>query len=162
MNKKPGMLFAVSLFAIVILAASFHMNYGEHTAVALRAGVNPDSVLYVCPSGSGMWDNLANSMHFMKKYATVFFSFVGIVLMFSWGWALYQNLLKDKFSDDAYKTPWGLTKVIFWLIVAFSILFVTPNYFRRVDVHGHGDNWVLCENTSEGARAVSYKSVTLR
>ena len=84
-----------------------------------------------------------------------------LVLTFSWGWALYQNLLKDKFSADAYKNPWALTKAVFWMAVAFFILFQTPNYFRRVEVRGHGDNWVLCENTSAGARAVNPRALTL-
>ena len=162
MNKKPGLLFAVAVFAIVILAASFHMDYGAHTTVMLRQGVNPDSVLYVCPSANVTWDNLSHSLHFMQRYASVFFSFIGIVLVFSWGWAFYQNLLKDKFSEDVYKNPWGVTKVIFWLIVVISILFVTPNHFRRVEVRGHGDNWVLCDNTSKDARAVNYRAVTLK
>ena len=162
MNKKPGLLFAVAVFAIVILAASFHMNYGEHAAVHLRDGVNPDNVLYVCEITQDAWTNLSESLHFMRRYAAVFFSFIGIILVFSWGWAFYQNLLKDKFSEDVYKNPWGITKVIFWMIVIVSILFVTPNHFRRVEIRGHGDNWVLCESTSDGARAVNYRAVTIK
>ncbi|MBR5904163.1 MAG: hypothetical protein IKZ49_01355, partial [Alphaproteobacteria bacterium] len=89
-----------------------------------------------------------------------FFAFMVLVLMFSWGWALYQNLLKDKFSADAYKNPWELTKAIFWMAVVVFVLFKTPDYFRQVEVRGHGANWVLCENTSDGARAVRPNAVT--
>ena len=161
MNKKPGLLFAVSLLAIIILAVSFNLNLGGNEPVALRAGVNPDKVLYVCDSGNDTWDHISTSFHLIGRFATLFFSFAGIVLCFSWGWALYQNLLKDKFSEDAYKTPWSLTKAVFWIIVVFTILLVTPNHFRRVEVHGHGDNYVLCDSTSDGARPLNYKAVSL-
>ena len=163
MNKKPGLLFAVCFFAIIILAVSFNMNLGGDTPVKLKEGVNPNNVLYVCTAAHSTWDQLSKSLHFLGRYASVFFSFAGIVLFFSWGWALYQNLLKDKFNEDAYKTPWALTKGVFWVIVVFTVVYVTPNHFRRVEIRGHGDNWVLCDNNSQshGVKAVNYKAVTL-
>lgn len=161
MNKKPGLLFAVSVFAIIILAVSFNMNLGGNAPVKLQAGVNPDNVLYVCPAIDSVWKQISDSLHFLGRYAAVFFCFAGIVLFFSWGWALYQNLLKDKFVDEAYKNPWGLTKAVFWIVIIFTILSMTPNHYRNVEVRGHGDNWVLCENNSDGARAVPYKAVRL-
>ena len=113
MNKKPGLLFVVSLLAIIILAASFHMDFGGNAPVAVPAGVNPDSVLYVCPiAKDGIWGQLASALHGIGRYVYLFFAFMVLILMFSWGWALYQNLLKDKFSADAYKSPWELTKEI--------------------------------------------------
>ena len=162
MNKKPGLLFVVSLLAIIILAASFHMDFGGNAPVAVPAGVNPDSVLYVCPiAKDGIWGQLASALHGIGRYVYLFFAFMVLVLMFSWGWALYQNLLKDKFSADAYKNPWDLTKVVFWVAVACFVLFKTPDYFRRVEIRGHGSNWVLCENSSEGARVVRPGAVTI-
>lgn len=166
MNKKPGLLFAIALFAIIILATSFHMDFGGNPPLELRSGVNPENVLYVCPVTSSVWETLSQSLHYLDRYASVFFAFIGIVLTFSWGWAIYQNLLKDKFSEDAYKNPWALTKTFFWLIIIFTILIATPNRFRTVgirDNHGKVDySWVLCDNTSEGAQAVSYKRVVSR
>jgi len=162
MNKNPGLLFTVSLLAIIILAASFNMNFGGDAPVVLPAGVNPDSVLYVCPVGKeGAFAQFSVALHAVGKYVYLLFAFMVLVLMFSWGWGLYQNLLKDKFSADAYKNPWGLTKVVFWMAVVFFVLFMTPDYFRRVEVRGHGSDWALCENTSEGARAVNPRAVTL-
>lgn len=161
MNKKPGLLFAVSVFTIIIVAASFHLSLGGDSAVALRTGVNPDSVLYVCPATSSTWTQVSQGLRLLANFAPLFFSFAGIVLLFSWGWALYQNLLKDKFVDDAYKNPWGLTKVLFWLIIIFTVLYVTPNHFRQVDVRGSDETWVLCESNSNDARAVPYQRVTL-
>ena len=161
MNKKPGLLFVVSMLAIIILAASFHMDFGGNAPIHLPSGVNPDSVLYVCPIvKDGAWAQFASALHGVSRYVSFFFAFMVLVLMFSWGWALYQNLLKDKFSADVYKNPWGLTKVVFWMAVAVFILFKTPDYFRQVEVRGHGSNWVLCENSSEGARAVRPNAIT--
>ena len=161
MNKKPGLLFIVSLLAIIILAASFHMDFGGNPPIHLPDGVNPDSVLYVCPAkAQGAWADFAAALHGIGRYLYLFFAFVVLVLMFSWGWGLYQNLLKDKFSADAYKNPWELTKVVFWMAVVCFVLFKTPDYFRQVEVRGHGSDWTLCENTSEGARAVRPSAVS--
>ncbi len=162
MNKKPGLLFVVSLLAIIVLAVSFNMDFGGNAPVKLPAGINPDDVLYVCPvTTKGAFTQLADGLHAIGRYASLLFAFLGLVLMFSWGWALYQNLLKDKFSADVYKNPWDLTKVVFWMAVVFYVLLATPDNFRRVEVRGHGTNWVLCENTSDGARAVFAKNVSL-
>ena len=162
MNKKPGLFIAVALFAIIILATSFNLNLGGNEAPTLKEGVNPDSVLYICPAAGGMWESLSKALHILNKYASVFFSFIGIVLTFSWGWAIYQNLLKDKFNEDAYKNPWSLTKAFFWLIIFFTILLMTPNRFRTVEVRGLSEKYVLCESTSDDVRVVSYKRVRFR
>ena len=162
MNKNPGLLFTVSLLAIIILAASFNMNFGGNAPVALPAGVNPDSVLYVCPlAKDGGFVQFSAALHAVGRYVYLGFAFMVLVLVFSWGWALYQNLLKDKFSADAYKNPWGLTKVVFWMAVISFVLFKTPDYFRRVDIRGRGTDWVFCENTSVGARPVNPRAVAL-
>ncbi len=163
MNKKPGLLLTVSILAIIVLAAAFDMNFGGDTTVRLRAGVNPNSVLYICPVADNVWDSLAQAMSFGRRYIYIGFCFAGIVLLFSWGWALYQNLVKDKFSADAYKNPWGLTKLFFWAGVICTVLAMTPNYFRTVHVHAHGHDseWVLCDSTSADARAVNANAVTL-
>ncbi len=161
MNKKPGLLFAVCLLAMIILAASFGMNFGGNPPIHLPSNVNPDSVLYVCPASDSAWADISQSLSMINKYAYLMFFFALFVLMFSWGWALYQNLLKDKFNEDAYKNPWGLTKVIFWCAVIYSLLVWTPNHFRRVEVRGSNAQWVLCENTSTGAKATFSRNVTL-
>ena len=162
MNKKPGLLFAVSILALIVLATAFNMNLGGNEPVQLQAGMNPDNVLYICPLGKG-WDSLAQMMSMGRKYIYMFFSFAGLILLFSWGWALYQNLVKDKFSADVYKNPWGLTKFIFWAAVICIILAMTPNYFRTVHVRVNGHDFVgtLCDSTSTNARAVNAKTVTL-
>ena len=164
MNKKPGLLFAVSMFALIILAVVFDLNFGGNPPLQLRPGVNPDDVLYICPVTEDSWSHFAEALSFGRKYITMFFVFALIILSFSWGWALYQNLLKDKFSADVYKNPWELTKMFFWACVIISVLAMTPNYFRTVSytANGQTSKWILCENTSDGARAVNPKSITLR
>ena len=157
MNKKPGLLFSISLLAVIVIAASFNMELGGANPVRLRAGVNPDNVLYVCPINISGWDTAASMITAASKYFYMAFIFFFIVLLFSWGWALYQNLLKDKFSADVYTNPWSLTKIFFWSAVICFVLAKTPNYFREVRVQN--TNYVLCENNSVGARAVSARAV---
>ena len=162
MNKKPGLLFVVSLLAIIVLAASFNMNLGGNPPVQLPAGINPDNVLYVCPvDAKGALAQFSTALHAVGKYLYLFFFFLVLVLTFSWAWALYQNLLKDKFSADAYKNSWDLTKIVFWMAVVCFVLLKTPDYFKTVHVRGSNADYVLCENTSDGARAVRPNNVTL-
>jgi hypothetical protein len=162
MNKKPGLLFVVCLLAIIVLAVSFNMNFGGNEPIHLRAGIDPNNVLYVCPvDKDGALAQLASGLRIIGQYAYLLFAFMALVLVFSWGWALYQNLLKDKFSVDVYKNPWDLTKVLFWMSVVFYVLFMTPDHFRRVEVRGRGTNWVLCDNTTTGAKAIFPEDVTL-
>ena len=162
MNKKPGLFFAVCLLAMIILAVYFNMNFGGNPPVKLPSGVNPDSVLYVCPVADSVWTQVSQSLQMINKYAHLMFFFAVFVLIFSWGWALYQNLLKDKFNADAYKNSWDLTKIVFWMAVIYALLVYTPNHFRQVEVRGTSAQYVLCENTSTGARAVKSGAVTVR
>lgn len=164
MDKKPGLFIAISLLAIIVLATSFNMNLGGADAVVLKPGVNPADILYVCPVANNSWDLVSEILKFWEKYIYIGYIFAVIVLLFSWGWALYQNLLKDKFSADVYKNPWDLTKVFFWAGVICTVLTMTPNYFRtvHVKVKGHETSWVLCENNSEGAQPVKAQAVTLK
>jgi len=164
MNKKPGLLFAVCVLAAIILAAAFKMGIGGNEVAHLRSGINPDNVLYVCPIANHSWDTFSRAMTIGHKTIYIAFAFFLIILLFSWAWALYQNLLKDKFSADVYKNPWGLTKIFFWAIVICTVLTMTPNHFRAVKIGKNSTtaNWVLCESSSEGARPVNPKAIVLQ
>jgi hypothetical protein len=140
---------------------SFDLNLGGNPPVALSSRVNPAKVLYVCPVADLVWDEVSSAIQWFKESAQLIFFFAFLILLFSWGWAFYQNLLKDKFNEDVYKNPWALTKITFWCAVVFIVLLMTPNHFRRVDVRGSNEQWVLCENTSDGAKPTSYKRVSL-
>ena len=76
MNKKPGLLFVVSLLAIIVLAVSFNMDFGGNAPVKLPAGINPDDVLYVCPvTAKGAFTQLADGLHAIGRYASLLFAF---------------------------------------------------------------------------------------
>lgn len=162
MNKKPGLLFSVCALAFVILATVFKLHFpGANTESAKIAATDVANHLFVCPIADSTWDSVAKGLSILESYFSMFVVFAGIVLLFSWGWALYQNLLKDKFVVDAYKNPWDLTKAMFWIVVAFVIFIMTPNHFRAkitVRSNGQASEFVLCEQSSPNARAVRIRN----
>ena len=76
-----------------------------------------------------------------------------MILFFSWGWALYQNLLKDEFKRDSFKNPWAMTKIAFWAGVIVLLVLMTPNHFRKVRYGARPEAYVLCESDTPGAHA---------
>jgi len=160
MKKNPGLLLAVCVLAVIVLANVFKLNLpsGNESAEVK----NVADYLFVCPLADSTWDQLAKSFAMGKRFISMFVVFMGIILFFSWGWGLYQNLLKDKFSADAYKFSWEITKAIFWVIIVSVVLIRTPNYFRAKIPVRSGDTrteWVLCEPTSPGARAIRVNKI---
>ncbi len=155
---KPTMLFAVVLLTIIVLMSSFGIQLSPSEPLALSASAAPNT-LFICPAASNTWDTLANGLRQFTRPLMIGFFFALILLCFSWAWAMYQNLLKDKFVRDAFKTPWAATKLLFWAVVLVSMLVLTPNYFRSVQVSGRAGQWVLCENNTPGALAVPADSV---
>ena len=162
MDKKPGLLFSVYALAMIILASVFKFNLFNENPDKLTNTANVANHLFVCPMTSNTWDSISNMLSKGEEYISMGVAFVVIVLLFSWGWALYQNLLKDKFSADVYKNPWEITKIAFWATVICIVLVKTPNYFRPkaklVRQGGEKIEFVLCENTSENAKAVPVRS----
>ncbi len=162
MNKKPGLLYSVCALAVIILMTVFHMNGLGVKESAIQNTKNVADYLFVCPVSNSTWDSISRTLSMGREYLYVAIAFMAIVLLFSWGWALYQNLLKDKFSADAYKTPWEITKISFWAAVICFILVMTPNYFRA-KITGRSGNketkWVLCEQTSTNARAIPLNKI---
>ncbi len=159
MDKKPGLLFSVYALAMIILASVFKFNLFNQNPDKLSNSQNVANHLFVCPVTSNTWDSISEILSKGEEYLVMAAAFVVIVLMFSWGWALYQNLLKDKFSADVYKKPWDITKIAFWVVVAGYILVMTPNHFRT-KIHVNNTEWVFCDNTAENARAVRIRNIT--
>lgn len=151
--KKP-MMSAIIMLTIVILMATFDFSLDGTPPAAMDASVS-GTTLFVCPVVSYFWDTMSASFSGFYRYIMIGFFFAAIVLMFMWGWALYQNLLQDKFKREDFAKPWGFTKMLFWTAVVIAIVIHTPNHFRRVTVDGRPGDWVLCENTSAGNIAVS-------
>lgn len=155
---KQTMIFAIIILTAIVMAASFDLHIIPQEPLQIPASLSGQA-LYVCPAASQTWDTIATMLRPFQRYITVGIFFVIMILCFNWGWALYQNLLSDKFKQDAFKTPWQFTKFTFWMIVAVVIISFTPNYFRRVTIDGASGEWVLCENTTPGARAVRADAV---
>lgn len=155
---KPTMMFAVIMLTAIVLMTAFNINLGSGDIVSISAE-NAPNALYVCPAASTLWDRMATGFAIFKRPLTIGFYFSVMVLFFIWGWALYQNLLKDKFVRDAFKTPWAFTKLLFWAVVVVSLLLATPNHYRTVHLTGASGDWVLCDFNSPGAKAVRASAV---
>ncbi len=155
---KPTMMFAIVMLTSIILMTAFDVNLGQNEALKLSAE-NAPNALYVCPAASSLWDKLATGFAIMKRPLIIGFFFSMIILLFTWGWALYQNLLKDKFMRDAFKTPWAFTKLLFWGVVCITLLLATPNHFRTIHLTGASGNYVLCDDNTPGRQAVRASAV---
>lgn len=155
---KPTMMFAIVLLTSIILMTTFNITLSPTEPLTVSAAAAPNA-LYVCPAASNTWDTLAQGFAQLTKPLIIGFFFAIIVLAFMWSWALYQNLLKDKFVRDAYKTPWEFTKLLFWAVVIITMLTMTPNHFRTVHLDGASGDWILCDNNTPGARVVRADSV---
>ena len=155
---KPTMLFAIILMTSIALMSAFNITLSPTEPINLAADV-AQNALYVCPVKDSVWTTIANAMSNFKRPMTIGFFFALTLLCFAWAWALYQNLLKDKFVRDAYKTPWSATKLLFWATVIISMITFTPDYYRTVHITGARGDWVLCENNTPGARAVNANAV---
>lgn len=156
---KPSMMFAVVVLAAIVIATAFGLSFSGTDAVVPVAPELAGQELYVCPAESSTWTSVANALAPVRKFFVIGLFFAVLVLLFSWGWGLYQNLLKDEFKKDAYSKPWEMTKMLFWATVLLLLLNFTPNYFRTVKVNGLPGNWVICENTDTEAKVVPASSV---
>ncbi|MDO5012637.1 MAG: hypothetical protein Q4E56_03955 [Pseudomonadota bacterium] len=155
---KPTMLFAIVMLTAIVLITSFDLQFGASTPIAVPESMAAN-VLYVCPVASGTWDAVARALMPFTRSITIGFLFAAMILMFSWGWALYQNLLKDSFKRESFKNPWAFTKMWFWAGVIVLMAALTPNHFREVHLTGSTSSYVLCDNNTPGARAVRASAV---
>lgn len=155
---KKTMTFTILILAAIVIVSSFGFQLSSSSPVSVPASMSGHA-LYVCPVTRGQWTMVADIMHRFGRYIIGGFFFVTIILMFNWGWALYQNLVKDSFNRDSFKNVWQFTKVTFWAGVVVAILAWTPDYFKTVHIRGASGEWVLCENNTPGARAVRSDAV---
>ncbi len=155
---KPVLLYAIiAMIAIAIVSSfGFQLASTEMPVVTESMAAN---ILFVCPSAESTWDSIAMGLNPFLRYIVGGAFFVVMLLLAGWGWQLYQNLLSDKFKRDSFKNIWGYTKFAFWAGVIVLLLVATPNSFRRVNITGAGDNWVLCDGNMPGARAVRANAV---
>lgn len=152
------MLFAIVALVAIVIVVSFGLQLSPNAPIALA----PDSAanaLYVCPTDSAFWDGFSAGIKPFSQYLIIGLFAVIMLLAFSWGWALYQNLLSDSFKRDSFKKPWQLTKMTFWTTVIVLLFVMTPNYFRTVTIDGQAGEYVLCDSNTPGARAVRSDAV---
>lgn len=151
---KKSMVSIITFLTVIVLMAAFDLSLGTDKVINVPENMR-GTALFICPAESSLWDALAAGFRPFYEYITVGFFFATIILVFVWGWALYQNLLKDSFKKDDFSKPWAFTKMLFWAGVILMLVFNTPNKYREVDVAGKAGNWVLCENSSTDAVAVN-------
>ena len=164
------MIFSLAFLTFVTLMSALGIHFGDTvTKVNVPENMLGD-VLYVCPAQSSVWDTVQEMMRMLQTPITVLLFFALAMLLFAWGWSLYQNLLKDKFDRSSFLKPWGFTKIFFWAVIIVVILSNTPNHYRIVHVKNQPMNFVLCESTTPNTwpdvldgrwpKAAKYKSVT--
>ena len=158
---KPSMIFAIVMLTAIVLIVGFDLQLDPRAPIALADDMAARA-LYVCPAAHSTWDGLSTSMRMFTQHIFIGFFAAAIVLMFTWGWTLYQNLLEDKFKRTSFTKVWQITKLWFWGLIILIIAAATPNYFRRVTVDGASGTWVLCDNNTPGARAVPADKVHSR
>jgi len=151
---KKSMVSVITFLTIIVLMAAFDFSLGSGNVINVAQDMRGQT-LFICPAESSLWDALAVGFGQFYKYITVGFFFAAIILVFVWGWALYQNLLKDSFKKEDFSKPWSFTKLLFWAWVIMILVFNTPNKYREVDVTNKTGNWVLCENSSTDARVIN-------
>lgn len=142
------MIFALAMLTLVLLMASFDVHLGSIAPTVHIPDKMLPQALYVCPAASHGWDSAAEILKTLKTPVLIGEFFAVTMLLFTWGWVLYQNLLKDKFDRNMFVKPWGFTKLLFWAVVILLIVTNTPNRYRTVHIRGVEGNFVLCENNT--------------
>ena len=163
---KPMLFLSVMLVITIVIMASFGLSLGE--ALNLPAAPIydlPDSVsanaLYVCPTASSVFGEISQILVPVQRYLVIAFFFFLMLIFAFYAFALYQNLLADKFDAKQYQNAWFLAKTLFWATIIATILLRAPNSFRVVRLQGVEGNFVLCEDNTPGARPVRADAVIL-
>ncbi|MCR4918123.1 MAG: hypothetical protein K5912_04255 [Alphaproteobacteria bacterium] len=159
MNKT--LVLMIILLTMIVIMTSFDLSLGGNPALVVPPEYQ-GRTLFVCPGVNEFWDGISTSISPFSKYIIMGLFFGGIILVFVWGWAMYQNLLTDKFKKEDFSKPWQFTKLLIWAVLIVTMLLYTPNRFRYVEVSGSPENWVLCEATSPNARMVVSDKVTAK
>ncbi len=155
---KPIMLLAIIALTTIVIASSFGLQISPNEAIKIPTDLIGQE-LYVCPASNSIWTEVSNALRPFIRSITIGFFFIVMLLMFLWGWALYQNLLSDEFKKNSFSNPWKFTKFTFWASVVVALLAFTPNHFRTVHVKGDDRQWVLCDSNSSNVMAVKAEAV---
>jgi len=164
---KPGLLFSVVAIITIIILSSFSTGPGEwmgippadHSALFERHNIDPGAVLYVCPAESTLWDDLSNAFLEFRTQILMIWAGLLLFLVTAFGWAFYQNLIKNKFEEGTYVFAITFARGLFWITVIMVLLIFTPNHFKSVGVVGSDTRFVLCQSTTPDSRPVRADAV---
>lgn len=158
---NPGFVFSIIAIIAIIVASSF----GLHIFPTAPVHILPDSVtghaLFVCPAANSTFDEIAKQLSFIRNSLTVVFFFIFMIWLSMIGWAMYQNLLKDKFEEKSWQSIIFLGKILFWMTLIITILIHAPNHYRNVKLRGADGEFVLCESNNPASLPVHSQAVGL-
>lgn len=160
-KMKPGLGILIFILVAIILTVSFDLHIMNTVPLSVPGNM-ADKVLYICPATESNWHSVSTALAPFARYITLGYFLLCLMIVSMWLWALYQNLLKDKFLQDAFKKPWQLTKFAFWIGILLLLALNTPNSYRRIEVNGDPTEWVLCEATDENARWIDADQIKSR
>lgn len=156
---KKTMLWVVMAVIAIMLMVAFDLSLSPTEPIVLADNIAPNA-LFVCPvSTDSVWVDISNGLNQVRTWVVIGLLFAVFLLIAIWSWALYQNLLKDKFDRASFKGPWGYTKFLFWAIIVVVMLMKTPDSYRLVEISGARGNWVLCDNNTPGAHAAPISKI---
>jgi hypothetical protein len=164
---KPALLFSVLAVIAIVVLTSFSTGPGEWMGIApqvhrLRADIDIGTVLYVCPAADMVWDDISKSLQLFRSQILMFFFGLLLFLFAAFGWAMYRDLIGDKFSQNHWKFTVSFATTLFWGTIIVAILMYSPNYFKTVGVRGSDQRFILCESSTPGSRPVRESAVVLR
>jgi hypothetical protein len=149
---KPGLLFSVLGIIAIIVASSFGLHILPVAPIHNIPDSAADAVLYVCPAADFAFDETARQLSYIRNYLMIAFFFIFMIWAAMAGWAVYQNLLKDKFEEKSWQSIVFLAKILFWMTIVLTVLMHAPNHYRRVSVRGETGNFVLCESNDPASQ----------
>jgi len=154
-------MFPILAIIAIIVASSF----GLHIFPTAPIHNLPDSALnialFVCPEANETFDLIAQQLSYIQGSLTIVFFFVFMIWIAMLGWALYQNLLQDKFVEKNWQSIMFLGKTLFWITIIITLLMHSPNHFRRVNLRGATGDFVLCESNNPASRPVRAEAVSI-
>jgi hypothetical protein len=160
---KAGLIFSVLAVIAIVVLTSFSTGPGEWIGIAPVVHNLPDSVagiaLYVCPVADNVFDSMSEFLLQFRTQLLMVFIGLALFLMASFGWAFYQNLIKDKFEQTPWNFSVGFARVLFWGTVIVTVLMYSPNHYKKVGVRGSDSAFILCESNTPGSRPVRSDAV---
>ena len=93
------MMFAIMMVTAIVLMISFDISLSPNAPIVLNDTVAPNA-LFVCPVTKSIWTDIASGIGVLRRPLLIGLFFAIMILTAVWSWALYQNLLKDKFDSS--------------------------------------------------------------